>query len=52
MIDDHFIYTMDELREEWGRDPTYEEVRDYLAKRFTVTKEEEIEYENRKVYGA
>jgi hypothetical protein len=51
MIDDLYLHFEEELSIEIGREPTYEEVDEYMTKRLTITKEEEIEYEMRKIYG-
>jgi len=52
MIDDLYLHFEEELSIELGREPTYEEVDAYMTKRLTITKEEEIEYEARKIYGS
>lgn len=51
MIDDIFFIFEEELSIKLGREPSYEEVDKYMTERLTITKEEEIEYEMRKVYG-
>jgi hypothetical protein len=51
MIDDVFFIFEEELLVKLDRQPTFEEVMDYMDKRLTITKEEEIEYLARKIYG-
>jgi len=51
VIDDLYLHFEEELSIELGRDPTYEEVDEYMTKRLTITKEQEIAYEMEKVYG-
>jgi hypothetical protein len=51
MIDDFWWEIHEQLKLEWEREPTYEEVQDYIGEMFKMTKEEEIEFNNRKVYG-
>ena len=51
MIDDIYLHFEEELSIEIGRDPTYEEVDEYMTKRLTITKEQELEYQQNKIYG-
>jgi hypothetical protein len=50
-VDDSFFLYEETLSIELGREPTVEEVYEYIEKRLTITKEEEREHEERKVYG-
>ena len=52
MIDDFWWEIHEELRIEWERKPTFEEVDEYIANMFKITKEQEIEFNKRKIYGA
>jgi len=51
MIDDIFFIFEEELFIKLDRQPTYEEVDEYMTKKLTITKQEEIEHESRKIYG-
>jgi hypothetical protein len=51
-MDDSFFLYEEMLAIEIGREPTVEEVYEYIEKRLIITKQEEIEYENRKIYGS
>ena len=51
MTDQVLLDAIEELTIRWNREPTYEEAQEYLIKKFTITKKEEIEYHQRKVYG-
>jgi len=51
MIDDFWWDIHEQLKLEWEREPTYEEVQEHLEGMFKITKKEEIEFNYRKVYG-
>ena len=51
MIDDIFFIFEEELFIKLDRQPTYEEVDEYMTKRLTITKEEELKFQQDKIYG-
>ena len=50
-MDDSFFLYEEMLAIEIGREPTVEEVYEYIEKRLTITKEQELEYQQDKIYG-
>lgn len=51
MIDDFWWSIHEHLKFKWERDPTFEEVDEHMDNMFKISKEDEIEYNFRKVYG-
>lgn len=51
MIDDIYFQFEEELSIEIAREPTFEEVDEYMTKRLTITKEQELRYQQEKIYG-
>jgi hypothetical protein len=48
-MDDSFFLYEEMLTIELGKDPTFEEVDEYMTKRLTITKEEELRYQQEKI---
>jgi len=51
VTDDLFWDFHEKLTIELEREPTYEEVQEAIAGAFKTTKEQEVEFNQRKVYG-
>jgi len=51
-VDDPLYWDFHELMSiELKREPTYEEVQDRINKEFTITEEQELKYQQDKIYG-
>lgn len=50
-IDDYWWDIHEDLKIQLEREPTYEEVQEHIEGMYKITKEEEIEYNYRKIYG-
>lgn len=50
-MDDSFFLYEEMLSIELGREPTYEEVDEYITKRLTITKEQELRFQQGRIYG-